>query len=108
MTIGERIKKIRMSKGLKQENLAKKMRFSRSRISSMEVGPCSPSVSTLELFAEALDVPIISLIDDGDWVEVTRCGDCSKYDPETGTCRKLNLKFRSDHYCGYADRRDDG
>lgn len=99
MTIGERIKAIRMAKGMRQADLAEKMGYSRQRISSMEARLHSPSVDTLTLFAEALDVPVIRLIDDGDWVKVTRCRNCSNY-LEDGTCDMLaGLRFGPNDYC---------
>ena len=108
MTIGERVKAIRMAKGMRQADLAEKMGYSRQRISSMEARLHSPSVDTLTLFAEALDVPVIRLIDDGDWTEVIRCGSCRNYGDD-GTCDLLNgLLFDPDDYCSYGDRREDG
>ena len=108
MTIGERVKAIRMAKGMRQADLGEKMGYSRQRISSMEARLHSPSVETLTAFAEALDVPVIRLIDDGDWEEVTRCRSCRNYEADR-TCDLLNsLMFDPDDFCSYGERREDG
>lgn len=105
MTIGERIKAIRAERGLRQLDLAKKMGYSRQRIASMEADRNSPSVDTLTEFARALEVPIIRLIDDGDWEDVVRCRRCEHYTKEK-TCDLLNdLRFSPRDYCSYGKRR---
>ena len=108
MTIGERVKAIRISKGLTQKDLEKKMYLTRSRVSSIETDRHVPGIPVLEMFAEALDVPVIRLIDDGDWEEVIRCRSCRNYEADR-TCDLLNgLMFDPDDYCSYGERRKDG
>lgn len=61
MNIGQRIKAARINKGLTQEALANG-RISRSLISQIESGRCEPSARTITMIAEALELPVESLL----------------------------------------------
>lgn len=55
-TIGENIKRYRKEMHITQQELAAKVNMSRSHIASIEVDKYTPSLSTVELIAEALHV----------------------------------------------------
>ncbi len=52
--IGEKIKKLRLARGLTQEELAERTDLSRSFISQLESDKTSPSIDTLEIILRAL------------------------------------------------------
>ncbi len=62
MPIGDNIKRIRRGKGLKQKELAKKLRVSEVMISQWENGNRIPKTDTLEKIASALGVAPIELM----------------------------------------------
>lgn len=62
MTTGERIKNIRKSKGLSQEQLAKLCGLNRNSIYNYETGKRSPKSGDLERIADALEVTPIELL----------------------------------------------
>lgn len=55
MMIGKKIKALRLEKGLKQFELAKKAGISNTYLSDIEVGRTDPSLKTLEKIADALE-----------------------------------------------------
>lgn len=61
-SIGERIKDARKSAGLTQLELAKKTDLSRSYIGDIEKNRYNPSVSTLQLIANATNTPLENLL----------------------------------------------
>lgn len=61
-TLGERIRKARESSGLKQSDLAPKLRVSRTAIAGWESGTHRPSYSALVLLADITGVPV-------EWIE---------------------------------------
>lgn len=63
MTIGEKIRAIRKSKGITQKNLAVAMGVSASMIGQYEVGIRSPKIETLKKIAQALGVDVNALLD---------------------------------------------
>ncbi len=65
MTLGEKIKKIRISKSLTQKNVAGD-KITRNMLSRIETDQANPSLSTLEYIASKLDVPISFLFSDFD------------------------------------------
>lgn len=56
--IGEKIKKIRIKKGMKQYELAQKSGISNTYLSDLEVGRTTPSIKTLDKLSKALEVDI--------------------------------------------------
>ena len=54
MKIGEKIKKIRLSKGIKQVELAKLANISNTYLSDIEKGRTNPSINTLTKIVHAL------------------------------------------------------
>lgn len=64
LPIGERIKYWRKKRGFTQADLARKLEISPVNISQIENGSRSPTISTLELIASALEVELSDLIRD--------------------------------------------
>ena len=62
MTSGEIIKKIRTQKGWTQKQLGEKCGIADSAIRRYELGGANPKIETIQKIADALDVPISSLI----------------------------------------------
>lgn len=54
--IGQKIKILRKTRGLTQEQLADKLNIKRATISNYEIGRRSPHIKELEAIAEALNV----------------------------------------------------
>ena len=63
MTLGERIKALRLERGLQQRQLAEKSGLTPSMVSQIESGRLTPSLHTLGKLAGALGVPIASLFE---------------------------------------------
>lgn len=64
MSIGEKIKEIRKSLNINQNELAIKSGLSKNAIWNYENGKRIPTLDTLKKIAVALDVPMFALIDD--------------------------------------------
>jgi DNA-binding XRE family transcriptional regulator len=62
--LGQRIRKLRVAKALRQNDLARKTGLSQGAISRIERGLLAPTQATVAKIAEALDVPL-SQIDPG-------------------------------------------
>lgn len=62
--IGERIKELRMQRGMSQNQLAKVARVSQAGLSAIESGVASPSIKKLSLIADALDIRLACLFED--------------------------------------------
>lgn len=58
MTLGEKIRQIRMAKGLTQDDLVKKLGISRAAVGQFEKKSSRPRAGTLLKIADALDVPV--------------------------------------------------
>lgn len=65
-TIGENIKRYRKENHLTQQELATKVNMSRSHIASIEIGKYTPSLSTVEVIAQAMGVSPNSIME---WAE---------------------------------------
>ena len=74
MTLGEKIKEARKQCGLSQEQLAEKMRVSRSAIAKWETDKGLPDIDNLKALAGFLNVSVDYLLDDGERIDelVTR------------------------------------
>ena len=64
MTLGEKIKYIRKSSGLSQEQLGEKLCVSRSAIAKWETGKGLPDIENLKVLSRLLGVSVDSLLDD--------------------------------------------
>ena len=64
MDSGKKLKDLRKSKGLTLKELANKTNLSISFISDIEHNRSNPSISTLKILCNALDVPITYLLED--------------------------------------------
>lgn len=63
MRLGEKIKLLRKSKGISQENLANTLKINRNLLSRIENGKSEPSASILADIAKLFNVDINSLLD---------------------------------------------
>ncbi|MBN2828167.1 MAG: helix-turn-helix transcriptional regulator [Tissierellales bacterium] len=60
--IGERIRDLRESKGISQQNLAAICNFEKANLSRLEAGRTNPTVSTLYKISQALEVSLSELV----------------------------------------------
>ena len=74
MTIGDKIRKIRISKGLTQKDLGNMIKRTPQFISKLESSINTPSLNTLDILATALDVTIGDFLTDdelpGEWEDI--------------------------------------
>lgn len=63
MTLGERLRALRLERGLQQRQLAEKSGLTPSMVSQIESGRLTPSLHTLGKLAGALGLPIASLFE---------------------------------------------
>ena len=68
--IGQRIRTMRLSRGMTQADLAKAIGQSQSSITMYETGRREPDFETLEALADVFNVPMVSFVDDGGVVSV--------------------------------------
>jgi transcriptional regulator with XRE-family HTH domain len=61
--IGNRIKILRESKEISQQDLAAICNFEKGNLSRIETGRTNPTISTLYKISQALDISISSLVD---------------------------------------------
>lgn len=64
LSIGQRIKKIRLDKGMSQIALAALINYEKSNMSRLESGTGNPTVTTLFRVANALEVSLTDLLQD--------------------------------------------
>ncbi|HET6255883.1 MAG TPA: helix-turn-helix transcriptional regulator [Puia sp.] len=60
--IGKRLREVRIEKGFSISGLADQADIDRSNLSRIENGAVDPSISTLYILADALDIPIAELL----------------------------------------------
>ena len=60
--IGNRIRELRESKGISQQNLAAICNFEKANLSRLEAGRTNPTISTLHKISEALGISISDLV----------------------------------------------
>ena len=68
--IGQRIKTMRLSRGMTQADLAKALDQSQASITMYETGKREPDFETLEALADIFNVPLVSFVDSGGVVSV--------------------------------------
>lgn len=61
--IGEKIRSIRESKGITQQDLAAACNFEKANMSRIEAGRTNPTISTLYKIGQALGVKVSELVD---------------------------------------------
>jgi transcriptional regulator with XRE-family HTH domain len=61
--IGERIRQLRETKGISQQNLAAFCNFEKANLSRIEAGRTNPTISTLYKISQALEITISELVD---------------------------------------------
>ncbi|MCR2033352.1 helix-turn-helix domain-containing protein [Anaerofustis stercorihominis] len=78
MKFAEKLKKLRISNEMSQENLAELLNVSRSAIAKWENANGMPDLDNLKMIASIFDVTIDSLIRDEEDIETTEEGFCFK------------------------------
>ena len=63
MKLGEKIKQLRKSKGISQEDLASMLKINRNYLSRIETGKSEPTSGVLKHIAEIFSVDLNSLLD---------------------------------------------
>ena len=71
MTFGEKLKKARLEAGYTQEELASMLTISRAAVAKWESDRGMPDVSNLKALAEALNVSVDFLLDDGEPIDLS-------------------------------------
>ena len=61
--IGQRIRTLRESKGITQQDLAAACNFEKTNMSRIEAGRTNPTISTLYKISQALEITISELVD---------------------------------------------
>lgn len=64
MNVSERIKAIRKTKGLSQQEVAEKIGIDRAQYSRVETGKSEPTITSLTKIAQALEVSVIDFFSD--------------------------------------------
>ena len=62
-SLGERIRKLRNEKGISQEELANEADIPLSQIGRIERGETNPTISSLFVISQALDIDLKNLVD---------------------------------------------
>jgi transcriptional regulator with XRE-family HTH domain len=95
MSVGDRLREIRIQKNLSQGDIEERTGLLRCYVSRVEQGHTVPSIETLEKFARALGVPLYELFYDGDeppaLPKITAAG--AKLFGARGKDRRTLLKF---------------
>lgn len=78
--IGTRIRTMRKSRGMTQEELGKAIGQSASSITMYETGRREPDFETLEALADVFNVPLVSFVAGGGTVSVGASDDLSQSD----------------------------
>ena len=99
MTFGEKLKKARLVAGYTQEELASMLTISRAAVAKWESDRGMPDVSNLKALAEALNVSVDFLLDDGEPIDLSvtkKAIDLRKYGDQGKLSRlkKLGIKER--------------
>lgn len=61
--IGNRIRELRESKGISQQNLAAICNFEKANLSRLEAGRTNPTLATLYKISQALEVSLSELVE---------------------------------------------
>ncbi len=63
-TIGKKIRQLRESKGIAQQDLAAKCNFEKSNMARLEAGNTNPTIYTLYKIAQSLDISLSKIVSD--------------------------------------------
>lgn len=88
MKLGEKIKLIRKSKGISQEELASTLKINRNFLSRIETGKSEPTASILKNIAKLFNIDLNSLLD----VKNIPTDSDDKIKYITENCKNLNDK----------------
>ena len=72
MELGEKIKALRIERGLTQEQLAAKLYVSRTAVSKWETGGGTPNLDSLQALARLFEVSVDALLSAGDLIVLAR------------------------------------
>lgn len=72
MELGEKIKALRIERGLTQEQLAAKLYVSRTAVSKWETGGGTPNLDSLQALARLFEVSVDNLLSAGDLIVLAR------------------------------------
>ena len=72
MELGEKIKALRIERGLTQEQLAAKLYVSRTAVSKWETGGGTPNLDSLQALARLFEVSVNDLLSAGDLIVLAR------------------------------------
>ena len=72
MELGEKIKALRIERGLTQEQLAAKLYVSRTAVSKWETGGGTPNLDSLQALARLFEVSVDDLLSAGDLIVLAR------------------------------------
>jgi len=61
--LGSHIRKVRVKKGLSQQDLAIDTDMAKSTIARIELAQLNPTFTTLQKISDALDIPLSKLVD---------------------------------------------
>ena len=89
MKLGEKIKLIRKSKGISQEELASTLKINRNFLSRIETGKSEPTASILKNIAKLFNIDLNSLLD----VKNIPTDSDDKIKYITENCKNLNEKY---------------
>lgn len=89
--IAQRIRTMRLSRGMTQADLARAIDQSQSSITMYETGRREPDFETLEALADVFNVPIVSFVDGGGVVSINKSDD--EYQPKNDDVRLLVRGF---------------
>ncbi|WP_412985629.1 helix-turn-helix domain-containing protein [Pontimicrobium sp. IMCC45349] len=62
LAIGKRVKSLRESKGIAQQDLAAQCNLEKSNLSRLEAGGTNPTIYTLKRIADNLDVSLCDIV----------------------------------------------
>lgn len=88
MKLGEKIKQLRKSKGISQEELASTLKINRNFLSRIETGKSEPTASMLKNIAKIFNVDLNSLLD----VKSLPSDNSNKLKYITDNCKYLDEK----------------
>ena len=88
MKLGEKIKSLRKSKGISQEELASTLKINRNFLSRIETGKSEPTASILKNIAKLFNIDLNSLLD----VKNISTDSDDKIKYITENCKNLNEK----------------
>ena len=88
MKLGEKIKEIRKSKNISQEQLANMLKINRNYLSRIETGKSDPNSNILKQISEIFNIDLNSLLD----INTDKLANSEKIKYITSSCKDLHDK----------------